>query len=179
MPSDIILTEFPTHFAPSEASVTFCEYPLFEIFILLKFTSLSAIVALKTFAELPPLPTVIFISPKLSPPVIVEFTAASAVPSIARLALSRELPSGLQAEVSDHSNSVGNIPLLVFKVKSSAIAQIANAIVKFFWVNYKKMNLFATLRFCGTPKIYEYRFGTRRGRHEGRIYGRRHGLLSG
>ena len=114
MPSDIILTEFPTHFAPSETSVTFCEYPLFEIFILLKPTSLSAIVALKTFAELPPLPTVIFIFPKLSPPVIVEFTAASAVPSIARLALSRELPSGLQTEVSDHSNSVGNIPSLVF-----------------------------------------------------------------
>lgn len=65
MPSDIILTEFPTHFAPSETSVTFCEYPLFEIFILLKFTSLSAIVALKTFAELPPLPTVIFISPQI------------------------------------------------------------------------------------------------------------------
>ena len=58
---------------------------------------------------------------------IVEFTAASAVPSIARLALSRELPSGLQAEVSDHSNSVGNIPSLVFKVKSSAIAHVANA----------------------------------------------------
>ena len=127
MPSDIILTEFPTHFAPSETSVTFCEYPLFEIVILLKFTSLSTIVALKTFAELPPLPTVIFISPKLSPPVIVEFTAASAVPSIARLALSRELPSGLQTEVSDHSNSVANIPSLVFKVRSSAVAQIANA----------------------------------------------------
>lgn len=126
MPSDIILTEFPTHFAPSETSVTFCEYPLFEIFILLKFTSLSTIVALKTFAELPPLPTVIFISPKLSPPVIVEFTAASAVPSIARLALSRELPSGLQTEVSDHSNSVANIPSLVFKVRSSAVAHVAN-----------------------------------------------------
>lgn len=162
MPSDIILTEFPTHFAPSETSVTFCEYPLFEIFILLKFRVLSANVALKAFAELPPLLTVIFISPKLSPPVIVEFTAASAVPSIARLALSRELPSGLQTEVSDHSNSVGNIPS-----------------VKFFWDSYKKMNLFATLRFHGTPKIHEYRFSSRRGRHEGRIYSRRHGLLSG
>lgn len=45
MPSDIILTEFPTNFAPSEKSVTFCEYPLFEIFILLKFRVLSANVA--------------------------------------------------------------------------------------------------------------------------------------
>ena len=117
----------PTHLPVWEASFTVWVIPLLDMLTVPKLTSASATVAVNRFAVFPLSPTIMSILPSERPPVIVEFTADSAMPLMERFAFSSEPPAGDHAEVSDHSHDEGRTPPSVIRVKSSADAWIAIA----------------------------------------------------